>query len=1086
MVNWRNGVATLLAGLATFDIALADIVTVFAYPSTCSAIYTSKSRPQHTKTVHHTITVTPSPAPDHGHNHGTPFLLEVQTSSGNTRKRNANIPMYVRANGFTTRSTETAGHYIIQNGMLTTVHGGYISEPVGVRHNSFAIKGHLQSENSTFHVRDGLLEWKNDNFTNGIAHFYEIFPAGRARAGEILAYFYGPLFKDWTPVVLVVRPVTTTDVSSTSSTSSSSATISTPGLPLGTGHGTTIISSKSTGMYQNRSTTSVSGPAGSPTSLVVTPNGQCGGVTGYTCTGGNFGPCCSKYGFCGTGDNYCSERVGCDPEFGTCFSNSTSTSTSVTMTTTASSMQVTNTSPPTFTCPTDNGQVLTDNNGVQYNISCNAEITSMAYNSIAVPNSFDQCFALCDAQPHCTAFSYAGGADGVGAGICSFQNSTNPHITRDVPGFVAAIRVSKFYNTSSMPTSTFTSPNGPIGPNNPITVNNTLPANSTATSTATSTTTSPAAPPCPTSSAALCGSNSTSPNTTSTTCSSAGGNTYNTTCGVEYSGTTINTTGIVGLPPQKRAIEYTLGDCQTLCDRYKACVAFNYNHTSDECTLLSTVTSQKKAPGAIAAAVPPQDLAQKTNPPTTTTTPMSTMGSTVTSTVSSGVIKPVSTPSSSSSMTMSTPISTTSTTSSTTSSSSSASSSVSSTSSHSSSSTTTSTSSSSTASPTSTSTSTTSSTTSSTTASGTPSTFDPMCPAANGTGFTDTAGNLYEVLCNTNFEPGAFNDSSFATLGACIDACHEQSAGSDGPCVAVSYTDGPCYFHFGFTDQTNDTGVDAAVLASYIKATPATYTPASSTSTSTSTTATSSSISSSSSSVTSAPTSSSSASTTSTSSSSTRTGYLVLASPTPCSFDDPAGSDEDDNYCPITLPFAMQIYSKSSMTTYASTNGYISILSGSSQYSVQKFPANNIPNNTVAPFFDDMYLRGNSTPQDGIFYEIPASGDSVTYEYYLNRGTTQGTVNASETFHFTVSYNITTPGVFLYTYYQTGGASDSGIYAAVGMQGGEYSPVLPMGCQANLMNSQLCRHGSGVYVFIPDCRYHAWAGGELQYADEQV
>lgn len=125
----------------------------------------------------------------------------------------------------------------------------------------------------------------------------------------------------------------------------------------------------------------------------------------------------------------------------------------------------------------------------------------------------------------------------------------------------------------------------------------------------------------------------------------------------------------------------------------------------------------------------------------------------------------------------------------------------------------------------------------------------------------------------------------------------------------------------------------------------------------------------------------------------------------------------------------MQIYAQQDTTAYASTNGYISILSGSSQYQAMALPDAHIPNHTVAPFFDDLYLVADSNPQQGIFYQYNSALSNFTFEYYLGRNGT------NQTYHFTVDYSFSTPGVFVYTYYQTGGAGDYGTYASVGTQG---------------------------------------------------
>ncbi len=59
------------------------------------------------------------------------------------------------------------------------------------------------------------------------------------------------------------------------------------------------------------------GTASLPTfTLRVSLDGACGGITGQTCSGSAFGSCCSEYGFCGSGDLYCTGA--CQPTFGTC------------------------------------------------------------------------------------------------------------------------------------------------------------------------------------------------------------------------------------------------------------------------------------------------------------------------------------------------------------------------------------------------------------------------------------------------------------------------------------------------------------------------------------------------------------------------------------------------------------------------------------------------------------------------------------------------------------------------------------------------------------------------------------------------
>ncbi|ERS97863.1 uncharacterized protein SPSK_03515 [Sporothrix schenckii 1099-18] len=53
-----------------------------------------------------------------------------------------------------------------------------------------------------------------------------------------------------------------------------------------------------------------------PPGVSVTTDGSCG--NGKTCKGSTFGECCSQFGFCGTGDQFCPAIVACQPEWGRC------------------------------------------------------------------------------------------------------------------------------------------------------------------------------------------------------------------------------------------------------------------------------------------------------------------------------------------------------------------------------------------------------------------------------------------------------------------------------------------------------------------------------------------------------------------------------------------------------------------------------------------------------------------------------------------------------------------------------------------------------------------------------------------------
>ena len=132
----------------------------------------------------------------------------------------------------------------------------------------------------------------------------------------------------------------------------------------------------------------------------------------------------------------------------------------------------------------------------------------------------------------------------------------------------------------------------------------------------------------------------------------------------------------------------------------------------------------------------------------------------------------------------------------------------------------------------------------------------------------------------------------------------------------------------------------------------------------------------------------------------------------------------------------MQMYTQSDTHTFVSSNGFLSITNASSQYQTGAIPSTHIPNDTVAAYWDDLYIVGNyQYPTQGIFYQINAGRTGVTYEWYVSR---PGEPNAIT--HFTVAYDSTAPGIYRTTYYATNGtgSQQNGGTASVGIQGRTY------------------------------------------------
>lgn len=168
------------------------------------------------------------------------------------------------------------------------------------------------------------------------------------------------------------------------------------------------------------------------------------------------------------------------------------------------------------------------------------------------------------------------------------------------------------------------------------------------------------------------------------------------------------------------------------------------------------------------------------------------------------------------------------------------------------------------------------------------------------------------------------------------------------------------------------------------------------------------------------------------------TSALILTSPIRCDFGEDAETVQDDANCEIILPQPMVVYGKSSVNTYASTNGFLSIIDGATQYqndgelpTTQVTEADNeTPLSALFPFWNDL-SKPEGLNDYGIYYQLSETG--VTYEFYLSRP------EQDNVYHWTVDYAYANPGVFSFDYFEM---EDPGDLATVGAQGCEY-PLLP-------------------------------------------
>ncbi|TKA62036.1 hypothetical protein B0A55_10884, partial [Friedmanniomyces simplex] len=97
---------------------------------------------------------------------------------------------------------------------------------------------------------------------------------------------------------------------------------------------------------------------------------------------------------------------------------------------------------PYGSCPGANGTIVTDGAGSQYEVGCGYDTNNGAFDVQSASVSWNDCFALCDSDTGCTAFTYSGGTNGVGAGQCFMKNfNGEAFVTGSNPSLlVAAIR----------------------------------------------------------------------------------------------------------------------------------------------------------------------------------------------------------------------------------------------------------------------------------------------------------------------------------------------------------------------------------------------------------------------------------------------------------------------------------------------------------------------------------------------------------------------------------------------------------------------------------------------------------------------
>ncbi|KAF5672321.1 peptidase s8 s53 subtilisin kexin sedolisin [Fusarium heterosporum] len=137
----------------------------------------------------------------------------------------------------------------------------------------------------------------------------------------------------------------------------------------------------------------------------------------------------------------------------------------------------------------------------------------------------------------------------------------------------------------------------------------------------------------------------------------------------------------------------------------------------------------------------------------------------------------------------------------------------------------------------------------------------------------------------------------------------------------------------------------------------------------------------------------------------------------------------DDDSRQVTLPFAISAFGSSGSDIYVSTNGFVTVNSntGSSSFSNQPLPYDNVASVSIFPYWDDLAISGDG--QDRIEYEV--SGDSGQRIVTINWCVKTLSQQDQKSNQFTATFYENDEGIALFRYYKT---TQGGSSATVGGQ----------------------------------------------------
>ncbi|KAI5277000.1 hypothetical protein E4T47_00019 [Aureobasidium subglaciale] len=1052
-------ILSIVSALALFSQACsAQTITLTTHVSACSATYTSGTS---TTVIQSTVTIGPTPWTDVAANGGAPFVIRLQQVDVSGYPDQDTAPYWLTANGNTTTNSSLAVVYTINAGRLTTLNGSHIATNFNVVDQAFGITDYNLPINTTFSVRNRMLSWTNPLFTNGTAQFYKL-PPGLLDNALILAKFLGPMEaqRSWSLVILYVEPPVVNNGNGAGSSSVSAS----GGVPLSTVSDLLPSASSSSVASGTVPLSSVTGSAASSSAAVIASSiesqlssqlssvesavasSSAASVLSSIAGGASSGPSSS-------GGSISVSSVVSVSGIGPVIMPSSST---------ASSAAASSSVPPqtTYSCPADNGDMVESNLDGMYELGCNQATSGGVGQRVGSSTNFNDCMTLCDQTDGCVSWTFDGVSScyvktGSSSDDVSFQPATQGTVSgiRAVPARPGgtgpasssaslasssatqaassrAPALSSAVSSIVQPVSSAVQPVSSVASSAAPSVSSVATAGSSSIAGASSSIApilsslpaissvqaSSSSAPGVASSAPVPGSSSrassvlsvvpaiSSPAASSPATSSPGASSSSrapaasSIASSSPAASSLASSSPMASPSSSGAAAASSGSSTSSAPSAAVTQVAYSCPSADGQTIADTngVTYQIKCNsdtsgggqnfGSPADADACAALCDNTNACgafvyTDTKTCYLKIGGTnyqfqgisagFVAGIRQGVI-----PTSVSSSTA--------------------------------------------------------------TASATGSPI-PKCPAMDGQTITDSRGARYSVSCGRNGQGVLIANVGVQSQGIneCFLAC-DRTAG----CGAFVYsgdstmTQGTCYLKQTAGDHNNDPV--ASTIAEAVLISGPTDGGAAASSVSRASAASSSSAagggaassvaasSSRAASASPAPTSGGGSPTVVNPDGSTSTYNGLLASPTRCDFGDPIDTEEDDSYCEIDLPFEMKIYSVSSAKSFPSTNGLLTLIDSSTTYdNAGGLPNPYIPIYAAAPFFDDLIKFGENNDA-GIFYQTTST--SVIYEYRLARAGTY------ETYHFTLSYDSTQPGIFVYCYYDIGGDQGSSS-AAIGIQG---------------------------------------------------